>query len=470
MLITGPFFSFLADPRTSVALQLFVLLTIIISTVIFHQQKQNLNFQNGKKISQFLTGNLVFQFFITIIVLSNYFSGFLTQNSLFSTIPLFINISLCAFVWLWSFPDPSSKNDLPLAIYIFLAFILFTLDLSFRYIIQVSNINFSYLLLSLLTFISILFILTGLLVILFKHRKNWLAGILFSMFSIIGLSSQFFNPSMPANLSTLLFFELTAYLFLPFLSGIPPHKNRPEQNTAQWINEEMLIAWLKLIQAQGKTDTTIDFLNAIRLSFSANDAILIGYSKVRQVPDIIAMIGDDLKNTFLQKNETDQLLSESWFKKEKKGFIFNKGDVFPAEVDAFLKKAGFEKPVSLLSYLFQSSNNSENKFALIFFSKEFNWNEQHLHCLETGKSELLDILQNIAAEKKSENGTQNELSGAKDVTSLIHQSKDYTGRLKESDAEKISRLESELKLALEEYDRVLKLLEENMKKSSANWK
>ncbi len=470
MLINGTTFPFFADPSINVALQLLVLLTIIISTVFFHQQKKKLENENGKKISRFLAGNLVFQIFITIIVVSNSLTDPTSLNSYYSAIPFLLNISLCSFVWVWSFPDHSFKNDLPLAIYIFMAFVLFILNLSFRYIIQVSNFNFSYLLLTLLTFISILFILAGLLVILFKHRNNWWAGILFSLFSIVGLSSFFFNPTPPANLSSLLLFELTAYLFLPFLSGSLPHKIRPEINSVQPINEEMLITWLKVIQTQGKTDIASDFLNAIRLTFYADDAILASSSKMKQSPEIIAMIGDDLKHSHLQKKEVPLSLFESWFKKEKKGFILNKSDSFPAEVDSFLKTAGFEKPISLLFYLIPPSTNSDKQFALLFLSKKSHWNEQHLRCLETGKSELFPVLQNMDVEKRSENGAQNDLLGIKDISSLIHQSKNHTNRLKESDSEKISRLESELKLALEEYDRVLKLLEENMKKSSANWK
>lgn len=470
MLINGITFSFLADPSTNVALQLLVLLTIILSTVIFHQQKKKLENENGKKISRFLAGNLVFQIFITIIVVSISLTDPTPLNSYYSVIPFLLNISLSSFVWVWSFPDHSFKNDLPLVIYLFLAFVLFILNLSLRYIIQVSNFNFSYLLLTLLTFISILFILAGLLVILFKHRKNWLAGILFSLFSVVGLSSFFFNPTPPANIPSLLLFELTAYLFLPFLSGSLPHKIHPQQNTASPINEGMLIAWLKMIQAQGKTDVASDFLNAIRLTYSADDAILASSSKKKQSPEIIAMIGNDLKNSHLQKKEVTLSLFESWFKKEKKGLILNKNDSFPAEVDSFLKTAGFEEHVSLLFYLIPPSTNSDKQFALLFLSKKSYWNEQHLRCLETGKSELFTVLQNMDIEERSENGSQNNLLGLKDISPLIHQSKNHTGRLKESDTEKISRLESELKLALEEYDRVLKLLEENMKKSSANWK
>ncbi len=469
MLITGPSFSFLADIKISVVLQLLVLLTIIISTIIFHQQKKKLN-KNGKNIFRFLAGNLIFQFLITVIVIINFLSGLSTLNSFNSAIPFMISISLCTFVWVWCFPNPSFKNNLPLATYIFLAFILLILDLSTHYNIQVSNLNFSYLMLSLLTFISILLILAGLLIILFKHRNNWLAGFLFSLFAIIGLSSNFFNPNPPANLSFLLFFELTAFLFLPFLPRSLIHDIPPNPIFAHPINEEMLVAWLKLIQTQDENVITSDFLNALRVTFSADQAILVGSSKMNQVPGIIAITGKDPKELILQNEETTFSLLESCFKEEKKGFILNKGDAFPAEVDSFLKTAGIKKPINLLFHLITSSTNSDKKLALIFLSKEFYWNKQHLHCLETGKSELFKVLQNMDVGKKSENGTQNDLLGVKDISSLIHQTENFTGRLKESDAEKISRLESELKLALEEYDRVLKLLEENIKKSSANWK
>lgn len=470
MSISLPAFSFLTDPSTSVALQLLVLLTIIISTVIYHQQKKKFNNLDGKKISRFLAGNLVFQILITIIVVSNFRNSLPSLNSFHSSIPFMINILLSAFVWVWCFPDPSFKNDLPLIIYTFLAIILFILDFSFRYLIQISNINISHLLLSLLTSISILFIMAGILVILLKHRNNWLAGILFSLSSIIGLSSIFLNTVPPANPSSLLFFELTAYLFLPFLSGLLPQKIRPEQNRAQQVNEGMLIAWLKLSQTQAKTDIAIKFLNAIRLTFSADSAILVSSSNKKQAPDIIAMVGDDLKKSHIQKKETTLSLIESWFIEDKKGFILNKEDAFPAEIDSFLKKNGIKKPINLLFYLIPPSSKVDNKYALILISKEFHWNEQHLHHLETVRSELSSVLLKIGNEQKSDNDTQDDISGGMDIPSLMHQTENYTGILKESDAEKISRLESELKLALEEYDRVLKLLEENIKKSSANWK
>ena len=182
MTLTGPVFPFLSEAVTTVALQLLVLLTSLISLLISHQQFRNLNIQNGKKISRPLVINFIFQLFITVIVINNYFIIVPLQYYYLAAIPFLINVSLCLLIWVWSFPKNQIKNDLPLGIYIFFAFLFYLFELSFRYIIQIKNFNTTSFFVSLLTFLSILFILACMLLLLIKRNTNWLAGILFGIF------------------------------------------------------------------------------------------------------------------------------------------------------------------------------------------------------------------------------------------------------------------------------------------------
>jgi hypothetical protein len=470
MLISVPYSVFSADPRVSVALQFLIILMSLISLVIFHQQKKYFKIQNGKKPQFFLVMGVVFQSLVTIIMVNNFLANTHTLNCFIFSIPFLIISLLCGFVWIWCFPNPSFKNFWPFVLYTIFVCVLYILGLSAQYLIQINNINTSLAILSTLSFISILFILAGILIILIKHMGNWFAGFLFAVFSIIGISSNFVITTESVNYASLLFFELAAYLFLPFLPGAVIIQQNTNKKIDNSINEEMLVSWLKIIDKPGNQIIAPDFLLAIQKTFSADLAILAGSAKVDDAPVIMAISGENQNKLNLQKTDTAVILFKSLFSEGKSEFFLNKEDAFPEELNSFLKTIGLEKPVNLLFYPVPKSGKLDKQFALLLVSKETAWNQKHLLYLQAAKSELSQVIQHILFKNQKVNATQNAFPGKNDKNSLNYQLDELSGSTKESDKQRIRRLESELKLALEEYDRVLKLLEEKNKNSSENWK
>ena len=259
---------------------------------------------------------------------------------------------------------------------------------------------------------------------------------------------------------------------MPFLPGSLYKKTSLEYDSKPQISSLALTSWLKLVDKRDEGVKSENLLNAIRETFKADTAILFGLSEINETPSFCVVVkqGQNKQQITQDKNKTLSQI-KSWFKKEKReSLILYKDDSFPQELYSIINSIGYENSINFLFYLLPSSIDLDKKFGLMLFSPQSRWDERHLNLLEAVKSELGQMVHYIQSKNVQNGEMKKPVLKTKDSAHLIQNNKKYLSKLNEPDAEKVLRLESELKLTLEEYDRVHKLLEENIKKSSANWK
>jgi len=142
--------------------------------------------------------------------------------------------------------------------------------------------------------------------------------------------------------------------------------------------------------------------------------------------------------------------------KSGKACIGNAEDYLPEDVISLLRTLNIKQTVQILFYPVKTRVQPKNIFGLAFLSYNFRWEKSHLKYLSSINDQLVQMLQKIFPRKTGVEvieAVQTNQTNRK--TNLINKNSKQ-----ENQSQKIIRLESELKLALEEYSRIKRLLEE----------
>jgi hypothetical protein len=464
-------------------LQLIILLEIFISLFSLFAGKKTLPASIFHKASRFL----IFTFGIQVLLLGMIFSdliGISELNKIHPIIfPFLISLNCCLLIWFWCFPLNEQKTNFPLFLYVFSAIVIFILELIFTFLIRVSNYNIPLLLTILMLIVSTIFLLIGIILLLVYRPSKWFTGVIFSLILILGIINTILSLSLlkAPSLQFLLFCEVIAFILIPFLTQSLKHKTGSDE--VKEANGELLISDMKKINlpAQRILKSWIDlaildqagqiaekFIIAVGNTFDADQAILVGSSNANEEAFILSEYSMNQKEK--EKRSLPPLQSFAFFRtwiNEKRSIIFHKKDKFPRDVLSFLSSVGRNDLVNILFSPIRISDKSNHSFGILLISPRIHWDQTHLNYMEDMKGEFIQILNRVPICDEIEGGKQESSLLSRPGTTPRKKPAHLSSDPNESDQEKIRRLESELKLTLEEYDRVHKLLEENIRKSSS---
>jgi hypothetical protein len=388
------------------------------------------------------------------------------------------SISALWVIWLWCFPLASMKSDGPKYIFGTTLTLIFLFQLFFIYVVKVINIEIS-IIANIIWFLTTLIILVfGLILLIINHRPNWFIGCIFTSIFFAGLLAAQLLPGIDdlKSISILFLTRIIAFSILPVLSislfftefseeeQVSNNLSIAGKNMTILPSQEVFQSWLRLAIKNQDILIANEFLKCIALTFHADLVLLLSTSNKS---DNLSIISGFSKNKsklifpLLIKNGLISIFEGNM--KGDKPFYFSTQDYFPNNLLNFLKIIKVTQPVNLLFYPIKFSNQSNTTAGILLFSSLLRWDKNHLEYFKYMKDEMQQILQKIFPENEtqeqqsinydSQNGTEKKTI----LTKSLHN---------ESNEEKIHTLESELKLALEEYARVQKLLEENIHRSN----
>ena len=455
------------------SLQLLALLLVFVPLIHFFQMNKVQDKKNSVRTVHFLQVAFAIQIVLTVILLLG-LENARSLKIIGAIFPYFIFLSICILAWVWGFPKPNPKVDFIFYAYLIITLLLFFLEITFSFFIQIVNLNIPSLMNLLLAFVSFVFLLFVIIILLAKRPGNWFAGILFALISILGIGSLIYDlgTTQTLTLTSLIFFEVIAFAFLPLLSITSPSKSKITQGTtANLISKQALDAWLTLIQPENMEQFGNHLINALGNTFKADKAVLVRFRTTDKKNENVIFIAGDDKHKSKEQGQLKQLplIVNSW-SKQKKPLVLFKEDKFTDNQLSMFETIDYDHPVNMLYYPIFLPENKDESFGLFLFSQEIRWGSEDLKLLGDVDNELIRILKYIPEFRNSDAEDKRSLERTKPTNILLKTEADRPTGLFISDVDKIHRLEAELKLVLEEYDRLHKLLEENLRKSSINRK
>ncbi len=459
-------------------LQLIIVLLISASLITI--------FSNRKLISQ-TTYRRAFSSILLILGLHLlYFIGlyliYIGTSSLeaflFSLFKFIFSFSALWIVWLWCFPSETMNSDGPKFVLGITLTLIFLILLFFTSVVRIINIE-------MVTFTNNIWFLTTLVILILgvvfltiNHHSNWFLGCIFTLIHFAGLLAYQFFPGITQFQSNgfLLFSQIIAFTVLPVLSHsfifIELNEEKKVINQLPIASKKMTIlpaqnvfqSWLSLAIKNQDILIVNEFLKCLALTFHADQVLLIG--SVDQQDDLKITAGFSNKNSKLVFPLTIHKNDNKYFEgyiKEVKPFYLSSDDYFSNDLRLFLNLIKVAQPVNILFFPVKLSAKSDNIIGILLFSSLLRWDKDHLDYLKNVKDEMILIMQRIFPENKPVMQQSKNSLSANDTERQSPFSKNV---LDETGNEKILQLESELKLALEEYARVKKLLEENIQRAN----
>jgi hypothetical protein len=464
-------------------LQLIILLEIVISLFSLLAGKKSIPASIFQKASSYL----IFTFGIQIFLFGMIFSdllGISNLNEFYPMIfPFLISLNCCSLMWFWCFPLNQQKTNFPLFFFIFSAIVIFILELIFTFLLQVSFFNIPLLLNILVLLAASFFLLIGIILLLVNHPPKWFVGVIFSLIFILGIINIIFSVGVmqTQSLQFLLLCEVIAFTLIPFLTQ--SLRNKPYTNEVKEANGELSISgmkkinlpaqrilksWANLAILDHEGQIAEKFIIAIGNTFDADRAILVGCLNANE--EAVVLSEYSINQRAKEKQSLPTLQTFAFFRtwiNEARSIIFHKKEQFPTDLLSFLSSVGRDDLVNILFFPLAISDKSNPSFGILLLSPKIHWEQAHLNYLEDMKSEFIQILSCVPIHAEIEGEKQGSSSRSHPGITPLKKSAHLSSNPNESDQEKIQRLESELKLTLEEYDRVHKLLEENIRKSSS---
>lgn len=459
----NPFLSGINESKIIIGLQLFILLQLFSVIILKLQQTKDISSQKNFRVITFLSTIFGIQFFLFFFLLLSSNTSFFVTLTAF--IPLVVLFSFCALMWAWCFPNYNLKIDLFLFIYSFLVFILFILQLIFSFLIQLQILNISLWLYRFQTLFSFIFLWANIIILVVKHPQNWFAGILL----IIVASLGFIHPLLiwgslqtPSVISILLY-EALSFLLLPFFPVVTVAVETKKNTVGIKENLQILRSWIEVANPKEKNKIENLLIQALGRSFTADLAIL-AMSYVSGENQIFIFH----KNNQNNKEVDDQFIkiAKTQLENIKKPFITLKHEKNSELQLSLMRAAGFKQTVNFLYFpLQQKTSKNDREAHLFFFSQNTVWEQVHLDLLR----EMKDDLRQILIHERIADTIEDKFTEEKKSLSFlkIEAGEKYKSWTRETDAEKIHRLELELKLALEEYDRLQKLHEAYIRTSAS---
>lgn len=380
-------------------------------------------------------------------------------------------------IWLWCFPLASMKSDSPKYVFGMALILIFFIQLFFTYVVNLGNIEIAAFA-NIIWFLTTLVILVlGLILLIINHQSNWFLGCIFTLIFLIGLLATQLFPGIDDSKSNaiLLLTQMIAFTFLPVLSQSFVHATFTDEkrviNNLSIASKNMTIlpaqnvfqSWLSLAIKNQDILIANEFLKCLALTFHADLALILAPSNQQDDLNITSgFSNNESKLVFPLPIDKDCNRFFEGYIKDDKPFYLSTEDYFPTDLKYFFNQIKVSQPVNILFFPIKLSNQLNNTFGILLFSSLLRWDKNHLDYLRYVKDDMELIMQKIFP------GNITTMQQSKNSFSSIDTEKKSIYRKKVNDETndvKILRLESELKLALEEYARVQKLLEENNQRS-----
>lgn len=461
----------------SIFFQLILILLISANIVAVHSNSKLISQITYRRAFSSLSLVLCLEVFFLVGLYLEFLGIFSIEPLLQSSFQFIYSFTALWIIWLWCFPLASMRSDSPKFVFSMALTFIFLIQLIFLYVFKILNIEIIALtnIVWFLTTLVILMVGFGFLII--KRHFNWLFGCIFTFFYLTGLLSAQIIPGITQSQSNTMLFisQIIAFTLFPILSQSFIHtaiaeekqeiNNLPiaSKNMAILPDQKIFQSWLNLAIKNQDILIANEFLKCLTLTFHADQALLL--ASLNQQADLNIVAGytinkNKLSIPFVLDRPSNDML-EKYLKGDKPS-SFTTDDYFPDDLKIFIKLIKVPQPVNILVFPIKLSAQKNNTFCILLFSALIPWNKSHLDYLIKVKDEIVLIFQKIFPGKVTTiQQTENSLI-PNDPKKKSMYSKIGPGETNDS---KIFRLESELKLALEEYARVQKLLEENLQRS-----
>ncbi len=293
-------------------------------------------------------------------------------------------------------------------------------------------------------------------VYLLHTGKMQLASLAFSLLQILGLgANKIFTvtPLFAQTFSQLLAFLFSTKIFLTIALDYSDLENAAQispvilsENLAAIPNTAIAKAWLQTTLENDASILPFALCKALAHTLCSDACLIIQTAKTK--PEIKIICGYSVSH---QKQLIPQIvLIEDEIVTQKGSVLFHDPESFPVWIKALIKKVHHGRTKSAWYIPIHSSGK---KYSLLFLSQENQWADSHIAYLKKIMPELVQILHNyfgeehlLLPEKKPLETSSNPFLDL--MHSEINQTKD------------IHQVEAELQLALEEYNRIRKILEE----------
>lgn len=451
---------FLNSSTSQIGLVVESLLMIIISLVmisLFRASRIHIHEEDLKRsINSFII--VIFLNFISIVLLiSQLAETFLfTEHFYQAYYQLTWTISLISIGWLWIKPSQQTHFSMFKMIFLFTSFGFFILEAGqmIELIFHSSTLIIPY------TIIWIVFQnIVGLFLffVLLENRGDLLwSGLLFTVLQIIGLglgSITHLPHLFLQNVTQIIAFLFSSHTLIAVSIDQAALKQisaeEPivlSENIAAIPNAEMIRSWLQLDHKSEKSVLPFALCRALATTIFADACLFIHINKPDQVKIMCGFaVSSNRQILPLQTFSSEKIVMQQ------RSVIFHEMESFPSWIKNIIKKSRQSK---IRSAWYIPIGIVPQKYYLLFLSRNVYWTEQHITYFKQIQPYIDQIIwKYLGDEKSSPLPIHKEISNTTNPYLDLMQTETAPGK-------EVELLEEELKLALEEYNRIRNILEE----------
>jgi len=282
------------------------------------------------------------------------------------------------------------------------------------------------------------------------------ASLLFALLQILGLGADRIftvSPLFSQGFSQILAFLLSSQIFLALsldYSEMEKNSGRSpvilSENLAAIPNSTIIRGWLQANLESDRSILPFSLCKALAQTFCSDACLIIQVAKSKTEIKIIC--GYSLKHhkPLVQR----VILADEEIVTQKKSVLFHDSEEFPAWIKMLIKKIQHSHAKSVWYIPLESMRQ---KYFLIFLSQELQWTNDHIAYFKKILPDLVQILHIYFGEDRMLlPEKQPAAASSNPFMELMHSEINYK--------KDIHQVESELQLALEEYNRIRKILEE----------
>ena len=451
---------FLNSSTSQIGLIIESLLLIIISLGMISLLHSSRTHIHEKDLTRSTNSFFIVIFLNTIAIvlwISQLFDVFLFQEHFYQAYyQLKWSISLISIGWLWIKPSQQSHYSIFKRIFLSTSFILFVLEAGqiIELIFRSSSLAVPY------TIIWAVFQNIVGLFLFFVQLENtgsllW-SGLLFTVLHIIGLGLgpvTDLPQTFLQNITQIIAFLLSSHTLLAVSldQAALKHVSTEEpvllsENVAAIPNTEIIRSWLQVHHNNEEIVLPFALCRALAATVFADACFFI---RVEESDRVKIKCGYSISSN--RQILPTQVISPEKVVVQQRSVIFHEMESFPAWIKAIIKKAGFSK---IRSVWYVPIGIMPSKYYLVFISRNVYWTEQHIVYLKQIQPYVDQVIWKYIDANRSapQSIYQENQNSSNPYLNLMRTETD-------SDHE-IEVLEEELKLALEEYNRIRNILEE----------
>jgi len=365
--------------------------------------------------------------------------------------------NLISLGWLWLKPAKQDQFSVFKHIFLCTALGLFLMESFNIFNVSLASSQISALYTSIWEIFHLITALFLLILFLFYTKNAPAESVSFALLHILsislgqiaGISLQFSQAffQLLACFLLLKVFKVYIYDFSKIENNLSPAILLENQNVM--TNAQVTKAWLETALEHEKKVLPYTLCKALAFTFCADDCLLIHIEKSKRAIKIIC--GYSLKHKKHLLPKTSLLMDLPIY--PNKTALFHQNESFPDWIKTLLKTIHQEQAETVW---YIPIEGLKGKYGFIFLSQKEQWSEPHQNYVTTIMPELVQFLQFYFGEETSVL-PENKLpqTGTNSIIDLIDRKNDVS--------KDVRQVEEELQLVLEEYSRVLKILEEHGK-------